>query len=103
MCQGRSTTKPNWHAPPDTEARLIGVNNRNLRSCIVDLETTARLSEEIPDGLIFISESGIKTPEDARRVFEAGTNSILVGENLMRVEDPGEAIAAFHDCLLSAS
>jgi indole-3-glycerol phosphate synthase len=87
----------------DTEARIIGVNNRNLKSFLVDLGTTERLSEEIPDGLIFISESGIKTPEDARRVFESGANGILVGESLMRAEDPGEAIAAFHDCVLSAS
>ena len=87
----------------DTEARIIGVNNRNLKSFIVDLETTERLSDEIPDGIIFISESGIKTPEDARRVFEAGANGILVGESLMRADDPGEAIAAFHDCVLSAS
>jgi indole-3-glycerol phosphate synthase len=87
----------------ETDARIIGVNNRNLKSFVVDLGTTARLSEEIPDGLIFISESGIKTPADARQVFEAGANGILVGESLMRADDPGEAIAAFHDCVLSAS
>jgi indole-3-glycerol phosphate synthase len=86
----------------ETDARIIGVNNRNLKSFVVDLGTTARLSEEIPDGLIFISESGIKTPADARQVFEAGANGILVGESLMRADDPGEAIAAFHDCVLSA-
>ena len=86
----------------ETDARIIGVNNRNLKSFVVDLGTTARLSEEIPDGLIFISESGIKTPADARQVFEAGANGILVGESLMRADDPGEAIAAFHDCVLNA-
>jgi indole-3-glycerol phosphate synthase len=87
----------------DTEAPIIGVNNRNLKSFIVDLGTTERLSEEIPDGLIFISESGIKTAADARRVFECGANGILVGETLMRADDPAEAIAAFHDCVLEAS
>lgn len=87
----------------ETDARIIGVNNRNLKSFIVDLGTTGRLGEEIPDGLIFISESGIKTPADARLVFEAGANGILVGESLMRADDPAQAIAAFHDCVLSAS
>ncbi len=79
----------------DTEACIIGVNNRNLKTFTVDLATSEKLSEEIPPGLLFISESGIKTPADARQVFAAGANGILVGESLMRADDPGAAIAAF--------
>ncbi len=79
----------------DTEARIIGVNNRNLKTFAVDLATSERLSEEIPEGLLFISESGIKTVEDARQVYAAGANGILVGESLMRSDDPAAALAAF--------
>ncbi|MGY8687763.1 MAG: indole-3-glycerol phosphate synthase TrpC [Verrucomicrobiales bacterium] len=71
----------------DTEARIIGVNNRNLKTFQVDLQTSVDLSEEIPDGLIFVSESGIKTQKDSQRVFDAGANAILVGEALMRSGD----------------
>ena len=71
----------------DTEARIIGVNNRNLRTFHVDLHTTEQLSEEIPDDVVLVSESGIKTPEDAAQVLGWGANAILVGESLMRAGD----------------
>lgn len=86
----------------ETDARIIGVNNRNLKSFVVDLHTTERLSEEVPDGLLLISESGIKTPADARQVFDWGANGILVGESLMRAEDPAAAIAAFQNSVSDA-
>lgn len=70
---------------------LIGINNRNLKSMTVDIETTFALCKQIPDGTLVVSESGIKTPEDVRRLREAGINGMLVGESLMRNEDPGEA------------
>jgi indole-3-glycerol phosphate synthase len=85
-----------------TDARIIGVNNRNLKTFAVDLKTTGALSEEVPDGLLLISESGIKTPADARQVFEWGANGILAGESLMRAEDPAQAIAAFHESVEGA-
>ncbi len=77
----------------DTPATLIGINNRNLRTFAVDLATTERLSEEVPDHITLISESGIKTNADARRVFKAGVNGLLVGETLMRAHDIHTTVA----------
>ncbi|MCB1224169.1 MAG: indole-3-glycerol phosphate synthase TrpC [Verrucomicrobiales bacterium] len=68
----------------DTEARIIGVNNRNLKSFTVDLGTTEALSEEVPEDLILVAESGIKSPEDAARLAACGADALLVGETLMR-------------------
>ena len=70
-----------------TEAKIIGVNNRNLRTFDVDLHTTERLSEEVPEDIILVSESGIKTPSEARMVLNWGSDAILVGESLMRSPD----------------
>ncbi len=78
----------------DTDARIIGVNNRNLRTFEVDLRTTEALAEEVPDGIVFISESGIKTPEDARLVEGWGADAVLVGESLMRSDDVPEMARA---------
>jgi indole-3-glycerol phosphate synthase len=75
----------------EIEATLIGINNRNLTTFEVDLATTEELSEEVPDGVILVSESGLKTRADAQRVFDAGCQAILVGESLMRTGDiPGQ-------------
>jgi indole-3-glycerol phosphate synthase len=74
-------------------ARLIGVNNRNLKTLGVDLETSLRLRPEIPAGCVAVSESGIKTPEDLRRLAEAGFNAVLIGESLMVKDDPGVELA----------
>lgn len=76
-----------------TDAEIIGINNRNLATFEVDLNTTAELSEQVPDGIVLVSESGIKTSEDSRRVIESGCNAILVGETLMRSEDVHAAVA----------
>lgn len=67
-----------------TDARIIGVNNRNLKSFTVDLATTEALAEEVPDDILLVAESGIKTPADAERLAEAGADALLVGETLMR-------------------
>lgn len=69
------------------DTRILGINNRNLRTFEVDLHTTERLSEEVPDDLVLVSESGIKTPGDARLVEGWGVDAILVGETLMRSDD----------------
>jgi indole-3-glycerol phosphate synthase len=71
----------------ESEAKIIGVNNRNLKTFEVDLETTAQLAEQLPDEVMLVSESGIRSQADARTVFEAGANAILVGETLMRSDD----------------
>jgi len=71
---------------------LIGVNNRDLRTFEVDLNTTLRLRKEIPSTTKVISESGIKNSEDVRLLEEAGVHGILVGEILMRSPDPASKI-----------
>jgi indole-3-glycerol phosphate synthase len=78
----------------DIGARLIGINNRNLTTFEVDLGTTEKLSEEVPEHVVLVSESGIKTPADAQRALACGCNAILVGEALMRTGDVGGAIKA---------
>ena len=79
----------------ETDACIIGINNRNLKTFVVDLHTTEELSEDVPEDIILVSESGIRTPEEARQVYEWGANAILVGEGLMRSADPAAAIHAF--------
>ncbi len=84
------------HTLPEMEralaagAELIGINNRNLTTFEVDLATTDRLAEEVPSEVTLVSESGLKTAEDARLVAEAGADAILVGETLMRC--PADAL-----------
>lgn len=68
-------------------ARIIGINNRNLTNFEVQLETTERLSNEAPDDVILVSESGIRTSLDTRRVVASGCDAVLVGESLMRAQD----------------
>jgi len=76
----------------DAGAEVIGVNNRDLHSLEVDLETTYRLLEDIPAGTVVVAESGITTREHVRELERAGVDAILVGEALMRVDDPRDAI-----------
>ena len=68
-------------------ARIIGVNNRNLKDFTVDTSNSLRLREIIPTDRIFVSESGIKTPEDAAAVKKAGADAVLIGETLMRSDN----------------
>ena len=68
-------------------ARIIGVNNRNLKDFSVDTENSRRLREKIPSGVLFVSESGVSSPEDVARLREIGADAVLVGETLMRAED----------------
>ena len=77
----------------DLDVKLLGINNRNLATFEVDLSTTERLSEEVPEGIILVSESGLKTRADARRVLNCGCNAILVGEALMRTGDVQTQVA----------
>jgi len=76
----------------DAGAWIIGVNNRNLHDLSVDIETTIRLRSVIPNDAILVSESGIRTAEDVRRLRDAGVAAILVGEHLMRADDRRGAI-----------
>jgi indole-3-glycerol phosphate synthase len=73
-------------------AKIIGVNNRNLKTLEVNLQTSLRLRAGIPAGIIAVSESGIKTPEDLRLIAEAGYHAVLIGERFMTAADPGRAL-----------
>lgn len=73
-------------------AKIIGVNNRDLQTFTVAIETTFYLKREIPDGIITVSESGIRTHEDVLRLRDAGVDAMLVGETCMRAENPGQAV-----------
>jgi len=65
-------------------AKIIGVNNRNLKTMKTDLNTSFSLRAKVPGDIIFVSESGIKTPEDIRRLSEINVSAVLVGEALMK-------------------
>ena len=75
-----------------TDAALVGVNNRNLRTFAVSLETTLDLRAAVPRDRILVTESGIATREDVARMREAGVDAFLVGESFMRETDPGTAL-----------
>ena len=74
-------------------ARLIGVNNRNLKTLHVDLETSLRLAELAPADATLVAESGLRTREDIERLQAAGYKAFLIGETLMRAADPRAALA----------
>lgn len=78
----------------DAGASVIGVNNRNLRTFEVTLETSLRLAEKMPAGAVLVSESGIHSQADVSRLREAGYHAFLVGEHLMKAGDPAEALRA---------
>jgi indole-3-glycerol phosphate synthase len=73
---------------------LIGINNRNLKTFEVSLETTLSLRASVPAGRILVTESGIHTREDVLRMGAAGVSAFLVGEAFMRAANPGDALAA---------
>jgi indole-3-glycerol phosphate synthase len=72
----------------ESGAEMIGINNRDLRTFEVSLETTLRLRPRIPAGIVVVSESGVHTRGDVQRLEEAGVDAILVGEALMTSDDP---------------
>lgn len=76
----------------DAGARVIGVNNRNLKDFTVDLTTCTRLRKLVPKEILFVGESGIKTAEDVQKLREAGVNGLLIGETLMRNADKKKAL-----------
>ena len=73
---------------------LIGINNRNLKTFEVSLDTTLGLLARVPAGRIVVTESGISTAHDVKRMRDANVHSFLVGEAFMRADDPGEALGA---------
>lgn len=71
----------------DAGARIIGVNNRNLKDFTVDTENSRRLREMVPSDILFVAESGVKTAEDIETLREIGVDAVLIGETLMRATD----------------
>ena len=92
---------PEMERAIDLGADLIGINNRNLKTFTTDLGITEALIDEVPDDVILVSESGLKTTADAQRVLDAGANAVLIGESLMRAEDPASAIRSYLDLVAS--
>ncbi|QYY36104.1 indole-3-glycerol phosphate synthase TrpC [Ruficoccus sp. ZRK36] len=91
------------HTEPELERALrfgpemIGVNNRDLARFRTDLAFSEKLIPQIPDNILAVSESGIFTPEDGYRVFEAGAKAVLIGEALMKLDEPEELVEALHN------
>lgn len=74
-------------------ARIIGVNNRNLRDFSVDTDNSRRLRELIPPNVLFVSESGVRTAEDVETLRKIGADAVLIGETLMRASDKRAKLA----------
>ena len=75
------------------KTRLVGINNRNLKTFEVSLQTTLDMLPDVPADRLLVTESGIQTTEDVRRMREAKVHAFLVGEAFMRADEPGEALA----------
>src|SRR5262245_16717571 len=73
-------------------ATLVGVNNRDLRTFVTRLEHTLELATQVPPGRLLVSESGIRTPDDLRRLAAAGVKAVLIGETFMRAPDVGAKV-----------
>jgi indole-3-glycerol phosphate synthase len=76
----------------DLGCDIIGVNNRDLRTFQVDLNTAVRLGRNIPPGVLKVAESGLQSGADIRRLRDAGYEAFLIGESLMRADFPGQAL-----------
>jgi indole-3-glycerol phosphate synthase / phosphoribosylanthranilate isomerase len=74
------------------EPRIVGINNRDLRTLTVDIKTSLDLIEQVPDDVIAVAESGLRGPGEIRRLRDAGFDAFLIGEHLMLAEDPGAAL-----------
>ena len=74
-------------------ARILGVNNRNLKDFTVDINNSVRLREMVPADIIFVSESGISKSSDVKTLKSNGTNAVLIGEMLMRSNEKSKLIA----------
>lgn len=80
-------------------ARIIGVNNRNLKDFSVDTDNSRKLREQIPPDILFVSESGIKSAEDIKAVREIGADAVLIGETLMRSQNKKAKLAELRGAL----
>lgn len=76
------------YRPPN----IIGVNHRDLRTFTIDMTLTEQVAKRVPADVVLVAESGIRTPDDVRRMRDAGAHAVLVGEHLMRAPSPGAAL-----------
>jgi len=89
------------HTPEELEtvlesrAEIIGINNRNLKTFITDINTTIELAAAIPAGKIIVSESGIKNTADIKKLLNVGVDAFLIGETFMREKNPGDKLNEF--------
>lgn len=79
-------------------ARIIGVNNRNLKNFTVDTENSKKLKALIPSDMLFVSESGVKSADDIKLLREIKADAVLIGETLMRAEDKKQKLQELRDC-----
>lgn len=79
----------------DTGCKIIGINNRNLKTFEVDLSTTVELIKYIPEDILVISESGISNPGDIKMLRNLGVNTFLIGESFMKSNDPGGMLSNY--------
>jgi indole-3-glycerol phosphate synthase len=94
MCWSKSMTATKLTAALKLETQLLGINNRNLRTFEVTLDTTIGLLPRIPAERLVVTESGILKPADVKRMRDANVHAFLVGEAFMRAPDPGEELRA---------
>jgi indole-3-glycerol phosphate synthase len=80
-------------------ARAIGVNNRNLKDFTVDVENSRRLRSLVPEDILFVAESGVKTREDIEALRKIQVDAVLIGEAMMRAEDKKEKLKELRGCL----
>lgn len=80
------------------KARMIGVNNRNLKDFTVDTQNSQKLRELIPPDVLFVSESGVKNADDVRTLKKIGADAVLIGETLMRAQDKKAMLAELTSC-----
>ena len=83
--------RPRWPRAIEAGAKIIGVNNRNLRTLAVDLDASDRVISILPPDVVAVSESGLKSRSDIERLSALGYRAFLVGERLMTADDPARS------------
>lgn len=79
----------------ETQAEIIGINNRNLKTFMTDIRTTMNLAKFIPENKIIVTESGIQSKKDIQKLLKTGVDAFLIGETFMREKNPGDKLNEF--------
>jgi indole-3-glycerol phosphate synthase len=88
-------TKDELEKVLQTDVEIIGINNRNLKTFKTDIQISIDLMTDIPESIVIVTESGIKTKEDIQKLSKAGVDAFLIGEIFMRAKNPGEMLNEF--------